>query len=271
MNRVIEADDKRLLGFDSAIVFDNRLIRTCSPATSFAHGTYHRGLVALDFDIVSSMSNRLPPAYDGLWTGVRVLKLLVGDFDGIDRAFAFVLSSEDKIELWEITTSDIFDNTSRRIEWVVEGPALFDGVNLHKLMGGEVFIDQLSGRADFDVKWRPDQYQGWFDWHSWSECATYQTCTLENCAVPGNWQPQYRSRMTLPENPAGTCVTEDNRPSNFGYTFQQRVAVTGAARMKALMVKADVQPEEPFLCRGEGACKDSNVCQLPVFSYSAEV
>lgn len=271
MSRVIEADDRRLLGFSSAILFDNRLLMTCSPGNSFLHGAYHRGLIALDFDIVSSMSNRLPPAYDGLWTGIRILKLVSGDFDGVDRAFAWILSSQDKIELWEISTKDLFDNTSRRIEMVIEGPALFDGKEMRKLMGGEMFIDQLSGRTDFDVKYRPDQYADWFDLHSWSECANYQTCSLANCEPPGNLQKQYRSRMRFPDEPPAVCVTEDNRPSNLGYTFQPRITVTGSAGVKSLAFHAYMQDEEPYgQCRLEGPCISSNVCPLPVFSYSAE-
>lgn len=272
MSRVIDADNRRLLGYNSAILFDNRYLTTCSPGNSFLHGTFHRGVIALDFDIVSSMSNRLPPAYDGLWTGIRILKLVSGDFGGVDRAFAFVLSSADKIEIWEITRNDIFDNTSRRIEMVLETPAFFGGLELLKLNGGDMFIDQLSGRTDFNVKYRPDQYADWFDWHSWSECANYQTCTLENCAVPGNLQKQYRARMRLPNDPPQVCSTEDNRPSNLGYHFQVRVKVTGSARLKALGIQAYIQEEEPYgQCRSEGTCISTNVCQLPLFDYSAEV
>lgn len=270
MTRVINADDKRLLGFGSAILFENRLLMTASPANSFLHGTYHRGLIALDFDLVSSMSNRLPPAYDGLWTGLRILKLLAGDFDGVERAFAFVLSNEDKIELWEISANDFFDNRSRRIDWFYESPMLFDGLELRKLVGGEMFVDQLSGEVDFDVKWRPDDYNGWFDLHSWSECAQFETCSLTNCAIPANFQPQYRSKMRFPE-PLGACVVEDNRPANHGYRFQLRVGVTGRARVKALAAHAYTQEEEPYgECRPAGECISSNVCALPVFSYSSE-
>lgn len=271
MNRVLEADDQRLLGYSNAILFNNRLLMTCSPANSFLHGTYHRGLIALDFDIVSSMSNRLPPAYDGLWTGIRILKLVSGDFDGVDRAFAFVLSSQDKIELWEITANDIFDNLSRRIEMFYETPAFFDGLELRQLSYGEMFVDQLTGRVDFDVKFRPDQYPDWKDWHSWSECANYQDCTLTNCADPGNYQPQYRARMRLP-TPADTCITEDNRPARRAYNFQARVAVTGSARVKMLKLHADVTIEEAHGdCRPNGVCRSSSICELPIFNYSAEV
>jgi hypothetical protein len=272
VNRIIEADDTKSLGQSSAILFDNRLLMTCSPANSVAHGTYHRGLIALDFDITSSMAERLPPAYDGLWTGIRVLKLLSGDFGGVDRAFAFVLSNEDKIELWEITRNSLFDNDVKPIEWTFETPALFDGFELRKLKGGEMFVDQLVGTVTFDVKYRPDQYAGWIDWHSWSECANYQTCTLADCAAPGNLKPQYRSKMLFPELPDEVCTLEDNRRANFGYLFQLRAAMSGPARIKALAAHVYPQLEQPQgECRGEGPCISSNVCDLPVFSYSAEL
>jgi hypothetical protein len=271
MTYVIDADDERSLKYASAILFKNRWLVTCSPGNSFLHGTYHRGVIALDFDIVSSMSNRLPPAYDGLWTGLRVLKLLAGDFDGVERAFAFVLSSADKIELWEITANDLFDNMTRRIEWVLETPAFFDGIQMRKLRGGEMFMDEMSGRVNLDVKYRPDQHAAWFDWSAWSECANYQTCSLANCEPPKNLKPQYRSRMRFQDDPPNACVDENNLPSNQGYTFQVRLAVTGAARLKALAVHADQQDKEPYgECRGEGVCKDSNVCNPSVFSYSSE-
>jgi len=218
------------------------------------------------------MSNKLPPAYDGLWTGIRVLKLITGDFAGIDRAFAFILNLEDKIELWEITKSDIGDNRDHRIEWYYETPSMFDGSDYLKLTGGRLSVDEMSGSVDFNVRFKPDDYAHWFSTCTpWTECAVFETCSLSNCEPPGNYSPQYRSRMGFNLLGNDECTTEDKQPSRRGSRFQFRVEIIGKVRVKKLLVHGLAQ-EEPTAetSRGEGACIASNICPLPVFSYSAE-
>ncbi len=271
VSRVLDEDQQRLLNYESAILFDNRMIRTCVPAMSFLHGTYHRGLSVIDFDVLSAMSGKLPPAYDGIWTGLRILKLVMGEFDKTDRAFAFVLSEEDKIELWEITKDETYDNLSTPIEMVAETAALFDGEQVRKLSGGDMAADDIKGTVEFDVKWKPDQYPGWFDWHSWSECQEDSTCLLEDCAPVRNLNRGYRPRMRFPEDPTGPRIVDSNLPAHLAYLFQLRLAFTGHVRLKRVHLHTQIQDEQPQgECRGTEPCLATDLCVPGLFGYSSE-
>jgi len=92
--RVIDKDNRALLGFSSAVEFDNRMLMTCQPVP-LVNGCYHNGLVVLDFDLVTGMGEKLPPAYDGLWTGLQIYQVVKGKFGGVERCFAMCRSETD--------------------------------------------------------------------------------------------------------------------------------------------------------------------------------
>lgn len=94
MNRVLNKDSQALLRFASAVEFDNRLLMTCQPVP-LPDGCYHTGLVALDFDLITSINEKQPPAYDGLWTGRNIYQIVKGRFNGVERCFAPCRSDSD--------------------------------------------------------------------------------------------------------------------------------------------------------------------------------
>jgi|GEM_PF-657603 len=94
MTRVIARDSVGLLNFCSAVEFDNRMLMTCRPEP-LPNGAYHGGVIALDFDLVTSMGDKSPPAYDGVWTGPQIYQLVKGRFGGVERCFAFARSKVD--------------------------------------------------------------------------------------------------------------------------------------------------------------------------------
>lgn len=92
--RVLPKDDPTLLKYVSAVEFDNRLLMTCQPVP-LTNGCYFTGVASLDFEPVTSMGDKLPPAYDGVWTGRQVYQLVKGRFGGVERCFAFCRSETD--------------------------------------------------------------------------------------------------------------------------------------------------------------------------------
>lgn len=87
LTRALDSDPQELLPYTSAIAFDNRLLMTCG-ASLIGGRTYFNKLAVLDFDLVSSMGQRLPPAWDGVWNGYNFIRLGKGRFNGEERAFA---------------------------------------------------------------------------------------------------------------------------------------------------------------------------------------
>lgn len=254
MQRILRYDSLNLLRFSNAVLFDNRLLMTCAPHHVLDHGVYHSGLIVLDFDMISRMGTKSPPAWEGIWTGIRILQLVTGVWDDVERCFAFVLNTDKEIELWELSKSDWWDyDGTGRVIWSFETRSMFTQTPLVKkrLYTGDLFVDGIQGKVDFDVKYRPDQYPGWVDWHSWCECAAVRNCTLEDdCLQIVCLKPQYRPKMRLPL-PADDCsATVDMLYRDF-YTAQVRVQVTGPARITFGAFHAKQVPEPDF-----GECRE---------------
>ena len=271
MNRIIENDDTRLLSYASSIKFDNRLLMTCSPVDT-SHGVYHRALIELDFDLISSMANKLPPAYDGISTGLNILQLVDGFFSGVHRAFAFVLNSENKIELWERSVAEKFDNGSQRIQWTFETPSYNFGnpFDLKQLNTADIFLDELTGEVDIEIQFKSDQTPYWTTWHSWSECSKKDDCSIDACGFPKEYRPQFRSKVHLPQ-PPDTCDPTNSKPLRNGYEFQFRFVITGYCRIKQLRFHAYTQQESPNGdCPTAGTCFGISNCGTDNFSYTIE-
>lgn len=249
-NRVLQLNNRALLRYSSGIEFNNRLLQTCLPFQT-AVGVAHRGIIPLDFDIISTLDEKLPPAWEGMIEGLQFLQLLEGDFGGVQRAFAVVLSeSSGQIEVWELTSTELRDNGDNRITYWFETPAYTwgDQFKLKKLASGEMWMDQIFGEVDVTIQYRVDQSPCWIDWHKWRICAA-RDCR-EDPEVPCGYpsQPfcaQNRSGMTLPVPPV-QCDLNNIRPSNIGYQFQCRVTIKGTGTVRGFLVYAEPVEKRPY-------------------------
>jgi hypothetical protein len=240
IERVLQYDDPRYFEFADCVYFDNRLLMTVNPQHQL-NGCYHRGLVALNFDNLSTLTGKSQAAYDGLWTGIQPYGFCSGEFGGEERCFAFCASSAGN-ELVEITKKygDDHDENGwepRRIDSFIETRAFSLGKpDLKKaIAGAEVWIDELRGAADFDLKYRPDQWPCWLDWHTWSEFAQIKDCDgfAESCGVPREFSAQYRPRMNLPQ-PVWVANPLSHELMSHAYEWQLRLAWTGQTRLRML-------------------------------------
>jgi len=260
-NRVLAFNDRSLLRFSSGIEFDNRLLMTALPYQT-PLGVAHRGLLPLDFDLLSEIVESEQPAWEGMLEGIPILQLFEGDFGGLQRAFAVVVSDlSDLIEVWEITNSDRFDkmgmnpaqpNDGNRINWFIETPSYTwgDPFKLKELETMELWFDKIFGTVDIRVQYRPDQWPCWIDWHEFTEC-TAKSCEEDldsvSCpAYPG--QPfceDFRATKTLPK-PKPLCIKSSKRPSTQFYQCQFRINVRGWMRLRGLLAYALPREQPPF-------------------------
>jgi hypothetical protein len=247
MDRVLSKDTEALLLYGDAVTFDNRILFTVSPRQITNNCSVHYGMVALNFDNVSSMYDKSMPAYDGLWTGIKPYKLVSGFFGGRERCFAFCRGADGDTQLWEITKDARFDNGNCPIQAVIETPAYSfgDPSLLKTLWGGELWRDRVFGQANVDIKYRPDQHVAWFDWASINSCATTASCDPDDfvagCHAARTYRPQYRPREQL-SRPDGQCIPESDNLSNSAYEFQFRIAWSGS-RLKQFRAFASGQPD----------------------------
>lgn len=246
MRVTLEADNEELLQFESKVVFDNRLLATASPLQT-TQGVIHRKLIALNFDALSSLRGKTPAVYDGEWTGLNVLQIGMSQFGKRDRAFAFTLNTEkQEIELWEFQREKeaFADNGAEPILWGFETPSLLKSTkgkaieDLARLMDGEIYVDQVRGRVDFQVFYKPDQHPCWTPWHAWG----INFANEDMAAKPTGYAP----RMGFGEPSGKICDTITERVMREGHTFQVKVIVSGHCRVLGLKIKAVPAPQPMF-------------------------
>ena len=233
----------------SVVLFDNRLLTTVTPQNT-SQGVYFRGIAPLDFDTVGGTGDKMPPAWEGLWTGLNFLQLLTAEVDEEERCFAFHLNSSCNIQLWELTKDGIKDADSSRIGCYIETPSYsFENpLEMKQLEYGEMWVDDLRGEVDFTIRYKPNQYPAWVDWNSWTECAKAETCNpvAGSCLTLKNYKPQYRSRMRLPQPSDDDCEATNGVPMRNGYEFSSRIEWVGHARVKTFRLHAYPVVEEPY-------------------------
>ncbi len=246
---LLARDSPDLLSYSSAVVFDNRYLLTVNPVLH-DQGVYFRGFIALNFDPVSSLRGKAPSVYDGLWTGLNVLKLVVGEFSGIVRCFAFGLNiATKKIELYELLPSatDIYtdyDGAEKPIVREFETSAMFNYSDkdarahmLKRLTDGEVSLDQVRGNVYVQAWYKPDSYPCYEPWHQFNICS-------QNSDV--NDKPDYRTRLGLGEPSPKPCEVGNNRPLREGFWFQMKFVITGQCRFLGARFKSVTIPQTQF-------------------------
>ncbi len=282
MDLVFNQDTERFLNKASSLVFDNRLLMTCAPFEVRDRGMAHLGLVALDFNNISTLTSRSQPAYDGLWTGLNILQLVKGPFNGVERCFAFCLDCVGRIVLYEILNDGAayFDwdgVESVPIESSFETRAMGwgDGGNaLKRLQCADLYVDRVAGPGDGTVNaafyYRSDQDPSYNAWHNFSMCAPIAVCPPSVCPVFAPLTPQYRTYIRLPD-PADNCTEVTGRMIRTGYEFQIRMKWTGYLQLNRIHAWSQRTADSTRqVCPTTQACVMTRGCDYPWFTYSTE-
>lgn len=254
MDRVLPFDDPELLQFASAIQFDNRLLFTVQPMPT-QENAYHRGLGVLDFNLISSMRGKVPPVYDGVWTGFQPILLFKGKFRKRERAFSWARSAAGLNELWEFDRISGFDNEDARVPSFLETRSMFgreptaSPLSLKRIESVEVWCDEVKGEVDFSLFYKPDQYPCWIEWgRAQTICSDYQTCADPEeplCTVANVKRPTFKTRLNFGQ-PLDEDMDVDDKPARLGYEHQIRLEWVGHCRIRKVLVRFTERDDEQF-------------------------
>jgi len=253
--RAIISDDRELLQYCSGIEFSNRLLMTCQPYQT-KYGVAHKGVMPMNFDLLSQLEGKLPPAWEGIWEGLNIMQMWKGDFGGRERAFAMAYSEDNNaLEIWEIMDTELFDYNTHgesRITWAFETPSFTwdKPFTLKELETIELWVDKVFGTVEFTAYVRAGQSACFTLWHQWQICSPRNECELpgapEECPYPQQRYPQqYKQPMVLPKPPS-TCDPMNARPINLGYSFQFRIVIKGQCRVRGLLAHCYQKETSPF-------------------------
>lgn len=251
VKRALQYDTLSLLNQCSSVNFDSRFLTTVGPQNVNGHGTVHSGLVSLDYDLVGDFQREIPPDWEGVWTGLRILRILTVQVNNIDRCYVIALSPANKIELWELTRSALFDKNGDDIpiQWIIESRDMTFNTpdDLKKLISADHFYDRLAGNLTATVKYRANLSECWHNWAAWDDCAQYRSCVDADpgdCQAVRYFRSVSRGRSSLPEPPVETDP-QTNSMANRGTDFQLRWEFSGSFRFKRSRVFAQ-EVEEPI-------------------------
>lgn len=248
-NRVLQFNDRSLLRFASGIEFDNRLLQTVLPFQTPV-GVAHKGLIPLDFDLLTSIQEKIQPAWEGLYQGLDFIQCLETSDGGLQRAFAFIHSQDtSRIQIWELTNFSKFEEGDKRVPWYIETPAFVwnDQFRLKELDSMELWLDKIYGTVDIMVDYRADQNPCWTNWQQFQVCSARNSCeTVDNpvCYPLTNFRECYKA-LVMPKPPIN-CESCNGRPSNIGYQFQLRISFKGWCRIRGILVYALPREKQPY-------------------------
>jgi hypothetical protein len=281
---VLKQDTQWMLDGVSFANFDNRLLMTCLPrqyprradndaqAETYAAQpipTLFDGIAVLDFQSSSSGRGKAAAVFDGVWTGLRIIKLVPGTFDGDPRCYAVCLHEDDtgrRVEIWQITKDDEYDvpvEGPRQIEAGIVTKAFDfeDNMSLKKLIRCDLWFDDLGGGNDFpfecELAYRPDDYPNFTTWQrferrfatdfllqdknllAWTEAIDDASWVKTRVGVVANsttdpLQQQTTVDLLQEDTASGTHQTYRTSPtlvSGSSYTFSVYVKAVGRSRV----------------------------------------
>lgn len=261
--RILQFNDRALMRYSSGIEFNNRLWQTQLPR-QLPQGVVSDAVAPLDFLPISSVGEQRPPVWEGMYEGLQILQLFVGDFGGLERAFAVVVSQEDSsIQLWELTQADRFQNGDNRITMLMETPAWTWArhgweTDLKKLVSAKIWVDRLYGTAVFTLKYRPDGATCWIDWMTWKECSAKNSAEDANNPITYpliDFGECYKNTMDLPKPPEDCAPCGTGRPAYIAYQHQLQLQVKGFCRVRGIWPIAERVDEKLYQSL---VCKDAD-------------
>ena len=286
VNRILEDDDPAYFKYSSGVLFDNRYLLTTNSSKDNAKGVGFKGLVVLDFDLISGMGQKSQPAYDGYWqldltrsvggsdttVNIEWMGLVTGLVNSVESCFCFgrqgkvtvgtSLSATGDTEMWALQRGEsgqIFDEdgtTDNKVTAEVESSSYVFGVpgGAKQLESADLWVDSVTGGVvSFSTYFHPDQYPAWISWQDWSINAAYKDCGTD-VATTCDGGTAYIPQTYLPQYrprmsigaPPSGSIDSAGHTYNYGFEFAARLKWVGRARIKMFKLNARNVPEVPY-------------------------
>ena len=246
----VEEDAHRSLGDVSCAEGDRRWLSTAWGHPDAYLGTLYDGIVSMQLDAISAMFVQDPPAWEGVWTGLRTHQILAGQLDGLEEVLAVVRKRDGGISILKLHhgIEDVFlDGGRKRIAWSMETRELFSDTALEpkRLTLLEVSLFDIRTDVDIVVHLQNNGVGPWVKWGEMKVKVSTETCPTPEDPMCGVFTVGAQSRTELRlGTPPDECVRSLGRPSHTGYSWKVRFDVTGFCRFKAVRVRANPMTKE---------------------------
>jgi hypothetical protein len=283
VTRAIQNDTPEFQYATQGEYFDNRYLLTCSPHMQQGSGVWWESLAVMNFDGISTLTQKTPPCWEGIWNGLRFMGLQTLGVGPTQRCFAVVLNSSNQIEIWELMRSGHFDNNGTDIpiqsrlelrSFMAERPEELK--TLDELDGW--FYD-FAGTVTVTGYYRSERSRRWNPWTTITRCNTYQDCNIPtNCNPPNQYHTVGASRWGFPVPPSKSDATNGGLTADC-YEAQVRLDITGYFELSRVNVYFVKRPQTqrgnetgatcPTLADDActGSCVQSSYCPTSDYTY----
>lgn len=243
LGKSVSNDSQYWLKFCKGTQFDNRLLMTVGPDFT-NNGVVWRKLVSLDFDLISSMGEKTPPAWEGEWEFLdAIFSIVTVDCTTGQRCIVILQDGTDGLAFYELVRDGQYANET--ITWGIDTKSYQYGVPLDKkrLQTFESWWDDQDAGGNIDVWWKPNGAGCWAPWGRYLAAAASCIDTFpEDCTPPVFTGPQAKPRVGLPIAP-DLFDTTQCIPRRDGYSHQLKIRTTSTGTLKMIRVGSQIIEE----------------------------
>lgn len=226
-----------LIDYSSLTYFKNKIFWTVRPYRVRSRkvdgfpilDVAHSGFVVLTTDNVSRMGSDAPPAWEGLWTGLRPLDACVTN----ERMFVMSKDYYSRNELYEVDPNLKVDRTAeghrRAIKGVVYTREHFfqDLFAIKSLKNVELGVTDISGDFEVGIDYKPSHSSNFLYLSNFRHSVPVAYKEVTGGAIPQRKAIAFRElKFGLPESEDGHPVTDDLKHIRFlehGYAKLRRM------------------------------------------------
>lgn len=247
VGNILSKDQRTWLTYANGANFDNRVLMTAQPERT-ARGTIHHKLVVLDFDLVSGMRSKLPPAWEGEWTfnDFSILQVLTVDTAAGRRCILVVLNSDnEQIQLWEMVTEGEPAQPVEEVDWAIDTKSyqFSDPMGLKSLRNLELWLDDIQDALTVQAFYKSNNSGCWVPWAQYeTDAESCVALSVAACVPPTFPQSSGRSRVGFGLAPDSVNAT-DCEQRRYGYEFQVRLKLNNPAYLKKMRLTAKAETE----------------------------
>lgn len=253
----LKTADPALLKYCVVCYFKNKLFILTNPFRTMANDSLvnpvidyaHGGMVVLAMDNMSTFTEgQSPPAWDGLWTGIRMMDMFVNN----ERAYIMAKEGGQN-KMYEVRPDLTYDivGKEKRIkkiqskiytrEYTYKQPFVDK-----RLKGAEFAIANVKGEFELVVKYRTSPSSRFLDWKTFIHDAPWRICDLKGkCGLRTLVGHDFTElNIGFPEE------TDDNEFSrNYSDVFrkiQLYIEIEGINwEIKGLTIRSELVPVDP--------------------------
>lgn len=260
--------DKALIPYAVLGYFDNKIMVSANPYRVPSYGVFNNfitdvaygGLVVIELDNISKLSQDSPPVWSGLWTGIRPTAIVVND----DRCFIASKDNSFVNNIYEVVpgmTIDRIGKVDRQIRSIVytKGYEFKNQFQDKQLQTADMPFNNVQGNFKVNLSYIPEHSQKPIPWKTFKHYAPVKWCGNPTpCQARGLLGHSFR-RLTFGAPPPFICDPVTNETYSVFRSVQLKLIIEGGFwELPGIKIRAISVPDNNL----ENVCTSNDGVEL---------